>query len=305
MTEGVTMTAAKSLIDCHCVLGEGIFWDARDGRLWWVDVPMPSRLYRYDPASGELKSWEMDEMITTVVVRENGEGLVIASHGGLNFFDPANPGLKRILDPEPMKPFNRANDGAADPKGRFWLGTMQNNIAPDGSGFEVISNSGGLYRIDPDLTCHVIERDITISNTICWSPDAKTMYFTDTVIGTIFAYDFELGTGEISNRRDFARFDRGHPDGSTVDGEGYLWNARWDGSCVVRFAPDGSVDRVIEVPAAQVTNCAFGGDDLSTLYITTARHGLSAAQLDATPEAGNIFALKPGVRGLADNRFAG
>ena len=191
------------------------------------------------------------------------------------------------------------------PAGRFWLGTMQNNITPEGGGMEIVSSSGGLYRIDPDLSCHVMATDITIANTICWSPDATVMYFTDTVTGTMFAYDFDVAAGTISNKRDFARFDRGHPDGSTVDAEGYLWNARWDGGCVVRFAPDGSVDRIIEIPASLVTNCAFGGDDLSTLYITTARFGLGPEDLEATPDAGNIFSLKPGVRGMADNRFAG
>lgn len=299
------MDTAKSLIDCQCTIGEGIFWDARAGHLWWVDVPMPSRLLRYDPINGDLKTWDMDEMITSVATRENGKGLIIASHGGLNFFNPEQPGLQRILDPEPMKPFNRSNDGAADPAGRYWLGTMQNNIAPDTSGMAIVAASGGLYRIDTDLSYHTMATDITIANTICWSPDARTMYTTDTAIGTMFAYDFDMASGAISNKRDFARFDRGHPDGSTVDAEGYLWNARWDGSCVVRFAPDGSVDRVIEVPATQVTNCAFGGDDLSTLYITTARYDLSDADMKAAPEAGNIFTVQPGVRGLADNRFAG
>lgn len=299
------MERVTSVVDCQCTLGEGIFWDARGGQLWWVDVPMPSRLFRYDPASTELTSWDMDEMITSVAARTNADGLVVASHGGFNYFDPDEPGLHRILDPEPMKPFNRGNDGAADPAGRFWLGTMQNNIAPDGSSIDIVGNSGALFRIDPDLSCHRMISDVTISNTICWSPDAKVMYFTDTVTGTLFAYDFDVATGEISNKRDFARFERGHPDGSTVDAEGYLWNARWDGSCVVRFAPDGSVDRVIEVPAPLVTNCTFGDSDLSTLYITTARFGLSDSDLERAPEAGNIMAVQTNVRGMADNRFAG
>lgn len=299
------MDEAKSLIDCQCTIGEGVFWDARAGHLWWVDVPMPSRLFRFDPANDTLQTWDMDEMITSVTVRENGNGLIIASHGGINFFDPENPVLKRILDPEPMRPFNRSNDGAADPAGRYWLGTMQNNIAPDRSGMAIVSNSGALYRIDADLSCHTMATDITIANTICWSPDASIMYSTDTATGTMFAYDFDVATGAISNKRDFARFDRGHPDGSTVDAEGYLWNARWDGACVVRFAPDGSVDRVIEMPADQVTNCAFGGSDLSTLFITTARYGLSEEDLETTPDAGNIFVVNTDVQGLADNRFAG
>jgi sugar lactone lactonase YvrE len=299
------MTEAISLIECKCALGEGIFWDERSACLWWVDVPMPSLLFRYIPKTKQIDSWKMNEMITSVAARENGKGLVISSHGGLNFFDPKDPVLARFLVPEPMKPFNRSNDGAADPSGRFWLGTMQNNIAPDGSDMEILSASGGLYRIDADLSCHTMATDITISNTICWSPDGAIMYFTDTVTGILFAYDFDNSVGEISNKREFARFDRGHPDGSTVDAEGYLWNARWDGSCVVRFAPDGTVDRVVEIPAALVTNCTFGGDDLSTLFVTTARFGLKDAELKKSPDAGNIFAVRPGVHGIADNRFRG
>lgn len=203
------MSEVKSLIDCRCSLGEGIFWDERAGHLWWVDVPMPSTLHRFDPSSDKHDVWKMDEMITSVATRENAQGLLIASHGGLNFFDPDHPGLVRILVAEPMKPFNRSNDGAVDPAGRFWLGTMQNNIAPDGSGMEIIGASGGLYRIDSDLSCHTMETGTTIANTMCWSPDARTMYSTDTATGTMFAYDFDVANGTISNKKDFARFDRG------------------------------------------------------------------------------------------------
>ncbi len=295
---------AEIAVACGCLLGEGIFWDQREGKLWWTDVPMPSRLLRFDPETQQLDAWDVDEMVVTVVGTDAPSRYLIASHGGLNFFDPSKPGLTRILDPEPMKPFNRSNDGAADPRGRFWIGTMQNNIAPNGDAIELVGNTGTLFRIDPDLSVHAMETGITISNTVCWSPDADTMYFSDTATGAIFAYDFDVEAGTISNKREFARFDRGVPDGSTVDSEGYLWNARWDGSCVVRFAPDGTVDRVVEVPAAQVTNCTFGGDDLSTLFITTARYGLTKDQVDASPHAGDLFSFAPGVAGMADNYFA-
>lgn len=296
---------AESLLDCRCKLGEGLFWDARDQVLWWVDVPMPSVLHRYKPANGAHDCWPMSEMITTVVVRDNHPGLLIASHGGLNYFDPDVGTLERIVDPEPYQPFNRSNDGAADAKGRFWLGTMQNNLTPDGGDMDIVGSTGALHRFEPDGQIHRVESDIGISNTVCWSPDATLMYFCDTMTGAICVYDFELEAGSLSNKREFARFDRGHPDGSTVDADGFLWNARWDGGCVVRFSPSGEVDRIVEVPASQVTNCTFGGPDLSTLYITTARHGLSDAQLEQTPLAGNIFSLKTDVTGMPDNRFGG
>ncbi|MCP4380910.1 MAG: SMP-30/gluconolactonase/LRE family protein [Hyphomicrobiales bacterium] len=299
------MTTAQSVIDCRCTLGEGIFWDERSSQLWWTDVPMPSRLFRFDLERQELDSWSMDEMVISVIGTEDTSKYLIASHGGLNLFDPGNPGLARILAPEPMMPFNRSNDAAADPQGRLWLGTMQNNIAPDGGGIDIAANSGTLFRIDPDLSVHPMESGIGIANTVCWSPDQRTMYFADTLSGAICAYDFDPAAGRISNKREFARFDRGVPDGSTVDADGFLWNARWDGSCVARFAPDGSVDRVVEVPVAQVTNCAFGGKDLSTLFITTARYDLGPEQLEDTPNAGSIFAVETGVTGMADNRFHG
>jgi len=299
------MTEATCVIDCRNHLGEGAYWDARGGALWWVDVPLPSMLNRLFPASGRHDSWPMPEMITALAVRENGQGLLIASHGGVNFFDPVEGRLQRILAPEQDKPFNRSNDGAADRAGRFWLGTMQNNIAPDGSGLAIVASSGSLWRIDPDRRATVMARDVGISNTVCWSPDDRTMYFADTQTGWIYAYDFDLAAGTIANRRNFARHERGHPDGSTVDADGYLWNCRWGGGCVMRFAPDGRVDRTVELPTDLVTSCAFGGPDLDTLYITTARYGLSESDRARTPHAGSLFACRPGVRGLADARFAG
>ena len=138
---------------------------------------------------------------------------------------------------------------------------------------------------------------------MCWSPDNRTMYFCDTASGVISAYDFDLDDGVVSNKRPFAKFDRGVPDGSTVDAEGCLWNARWDGSCVVRFTPRGEVDLVLEVPVAKPTSCAFGGPDLGDLYITTASYGATEAELAAAPESGNLLVCRPGVQGLAAPEF--
>ena len=153
------------------------------------------------------------------------------------------------------------------------------------------------------MTLTPFETGITISNTVCWSPDGKTMYFSDTATGVIWAYDYDLDEGVITNRRDFARFERGDPDGSTVDAEGCLWNCRWDGGCVVRFTPAGKVDRVIDVPAARPTSCAFGGTGLDELYITSARYGMSPAEIAAAPRAGDLFVCRPGVRGVAAPEF--
>jgi sugar lactone lactonase YvrE len=299
------MTEVNCIYDCRNQLGEGAYWNARGGAFWWVDVVPPSMLYRFAPATERIDRWPLPEMVTAVAMRENGQGLVAASHGGINLFDPATGRLQRILTLEPDKPFNRCNDGACDRAGRFWVGTMQNNIAPDGSGMRVVSNSGTLWRIDADRRVTAMLPNIGISNTVCWSPDDRTMYFADSMAGWIYAFDFDLAAGTISNGRPFARHERGDPDGSAVDAEGYLWNCRWGGGCVIRFAPDGRVDRVLAVPVANVTNCAFGGPDLDILYITTARTLMSPAELARTPQAGGLFACRPGVRGIADGRFAG
>ncbi len=299
------MSEVTCVIDCRNRLGEGAHWNARGGAFWWVDVVPPSTLNRLVPATGRHDSWPMPEMISALAVRENGRGLLVASHGGINLVDPVAGRFERILTPEQDKPFNRNNDGACDRAGRFWVGTMQNNIAPDGTALRVISSSGTLWRIDPDRRVTAMVRDIYVSNTVCWSPDDRTMYFGDTMTGWIYAFDFDLAAGTLTRRREFAQHPRGLPDGSAVDAEGFLWNCRWGGGCVIRFDPDGEVDRVVELPIDNVTSCAFGGPDLDTLYITTACSGLSEAALARTPQAGGLFACRPGVRGIADARFAG
>jgi sugar lactone lactonase YvrE len=291
------------VVPCANILGEGAFWDAAGQRLWWLDVPMPSRLFSLDPRTGRTSTDAMPEMITCMRALKDGSGLIVASHGGINRFEFADRHLVRLLDPEPHLPFNRCNDGATDALGRLWFGTMQNNVAPNGDGIDIVEAAGGLYRLDPDLSLAKVEGGITISNTVCWSPDNRTFYFCDTAKGVISAYDFDLAAGAISRKRDFARFDRGAPDGSTVDAEGYLWNARWGGGCVVRFDPDGAVDRVVDLPVSLVTSVAFGGPDLSDLYVTTARYGKDEAALAAEPLAGHLFSFKPGVTGIAATPF--
>ncbi|MEE3122910.1 MAG: SMP-30/gluconolactonase/LRE family protein [SAR324 cluster bacterium] len=298
------MTSAECVVDSQDHLGEGILWDDREQALYWLDVPMPSKLHRWYPDSGKHQSWDMPEMITSMSVREQG-GLLIASHHGLNHFNFNDEGLVRILEPEKDQPENRCNDGASDRMGRFWFGTMQNNISPEAKNLPLEKNSGSLYRLDPDHSLHKMETDIGVSNTLAWSPDNTIMYFTDTLTGWISAFDYDHSDGTIRNRRNFAQSERGYPDGSTVDAEGYLWSCRWEGGCVTRFAPDGSIDQVVEVPVQRVTSCTFGGANLDTLYITTARWDMTEKEILDSPTAGCLFAAKPGVKGLSDSRFAG
>ena len=293
----------STAVACRNQLGEGAYWDAKRGRLWWLDVPLPSKLFSLDWSSNAVESYDMPEMITCVRAKKDGTGLIVACHSGISSFDYASGKLTHLLNPEPQLPYNRSNDGATDARGRFWFGTMQNNLQPNGAGIDLVAGSGTLYRLDPDMTLTPFEAGVWISNTVCWSPDNRTMYFCDTASGIISAYDFDLDDGVISNKRPFAEFDRGFPDGSCVDAEGCLWNARWDGGCVVRFNPRGEVDTVLDLPVAKVTSCAFGGAKLDELYITTATYEMSETELAAAPEAGNLFVCRPGTTGQLAAEF--
>lgn len=293
----------STAVACRNVLGEGSYWDSRRGLLWWVDVPLPSKLFSLNIATGAVQSYDMPEMITSVRARKDGTGLIVACHSGISAFDYATAKLMHLLNPEPQKPYNRSNDGGTDARGRFWFGTMQNNLQPNGAAIDLIEGAGTLYRLDPDMTLTPFETGVWVSNTVAWSPDNRTMYFCDTASGLISAYDFDLDEGVVTNKRPFAKFDRGVPDGSCVDAEGCLWNARWDGGCVVRFNPRGEVDTVIDLPVAKVTSCAFAGSGLDELHITTATYGMSEADLAGAPRSGNLLVCRPGAKGLAAPEF--
>ncbi len=288
--------------ECKNTLGEGIIWSSASNNIYWLDIPMPSKLYRYSFDSNTTKIFEMPEMITALAERDNNN-LLIASHNGINNYDLIQNKFNQILKLEPEKNFNRCNDGAADFLGNFWVGTMQNNIAPDGSDIEINKNSGTLYSIDKNFNITTHEENIGISNTLVWSPNNKKFYFSDTLTGLISVYDYDADNKKITNKKNFAKFDRGYPDGSTVDSEGFLWNCRWGGSCVVRFNPLGEVDKIIELPVPNVTSCTFGGKDLKTLFITTARMGMTNEELKKFPLAGNVFALQTNIQGKADFKF--
>lgn len=301
------MSKPEVVVEAECWLGEGPCWDAKDQVLYWTDVPS-RRLHRWGQEFGH-DSWEVPEMMTAIATRQSG-GLLVAELHRLVFFDPDTGEIEPFAAPEAGKPSNRSNDGKCDRQGRFWYGTMLNNLAEDGSPIDIAESKGALYRVMPDGASKQMATGIGISNTFAWSPDDKAFYFADTFTG-IGVYDFDPARGEIANRRDFAMQTRdelsalGHPDGSTIDADGFLWNCRWDGGCVIRFAPDGSIDRVVEMPCRRVTSAIFGGPNLDTLYITTARYGLEEEDLADQPLAGAVFAYDPGVKGLPDGVFAG
>ena len=290
--------------DCKNLLGEGITWSADQENLYWLDVVIPSKLFQLHLPTNKLSTFIMPEMISSISIRSKKD-LIIASQYGVYNYNLTSNNFTRLIETEPLLKFNRSNDGASDIKGRFWFGTMQNNLDEEGNDIPITKNSGSLYRLDIDLTLNKIESNLGIPNTFIWNPDNTKFYFTDSMEEIIYSYDFDEKSGEITNKTKFTTFNRGVPDGSTMDSEGFVWNCRWGGSCVVRFDPLGRVDRVLEVPVVNVTNCVFGGKDLKTLFITTARQGLSKEYVKKNPYAGSLFAIDLSIKGIEDNNFLG
>lgn len=292
------------VVDCRNGLGEGCIWD--DGRevVWWVEMVRPT-LHQFNPKTGGHRVWPSAELMTSVAVRANGT-LLITQKSGLSEFNPSNGGFTQLASFPIQEAENRPNDSGVDKHGRLWLGTVHDTMTPGREMLPFNESAGRLYRIDPDLRMVTMESRVGISNGIQWSPDYKVLYFVDSLPAAIYAYDYDLDAGTIANRRVFANpMGLGLPDGATIDAEGYLWNARWDGSCVVRFAPNGEIDRIVRIPAERVTSCAFGGDRLDTLYVTTARCDLPEQSLAQQPLQGGLFAVRTGVKGLLRNKFLG
>ena len=293
------------VVDSRDTVGEGAFWCPEEQAVYWLDVPMPSSIHRLVPATKEHSSWPMPEMVTAMAKRRDGT-LFVASENGLNIFDPSSGDYRHLAELEPHLPRNRSNDGAPDAKGRFWIGTMQNNIGPGGAGIPVKGRVGSLWRVEPGMVPFAAMGDLGITNGVAWSPDWTKLYVVDSTLDRIYVSDFDLEAGTVGPRRIFNDAgDLGTPDGNTVDAEGFLWSARWDGHCVARISPDGAIDRIVAIPASLVTSCAFGGPDLDTLYVTTARLGIDRETQRRYPQQGGLFAFRPGVRGLPRPFYAG
>ncbi len=289
-----TVLKAELLLDTKSDLGEGAIWNFKEKKLWWVDINQ-GLLHVYDPATKRNETFPLGQKVGTVVPTTKGNALV-ALHDGIYRFRFSDRKTELILpNPENETTKNRFNDGKCDPAGRFWVGT----IGP--------KRSAALYRMDADYSIRVMKRDVGTSNGIAWSTDKKTMYYIDTGTRKVVAYDYNNRTGDISNPRDAVTIPAGFggPDGSTGDSEGMIWVAHWGGYCVARWNPKtGELLCKVEVPAKQVTSCAFGGENLDTLFITTAREGLKEGDLEQYPHSGGLFVVKPGVRGIKANLFA-
>ena len=276
-------------------LGEGPVWVPEEQALYWVDIQRPA-LQRWHPASGKYQDWKMPTDIGCFALREKG-GAVLGLRTGYAFLDFSSATLSPLGDPEADQPYTRFNDGKCDRIGRFWAGTMDEDSP---------NTRGALYRLDPNGEYHKMQSGIGISNGLGWSPDNRIMYYTDSVKRTIWAYDFDLRNGSITNQRVFAQTPKAYvPDGLTVDADGFIWSAKWDGWKIVRYAPDGSVDLEVRLPIQRPTSCMFGGPELKHLYITSASTGLTEGELAEQPQAGCVFILEDVTQGLPEPRFAG
>ena len=286
---------AKLVLDTQAQLGEGAIWHAPTQRLYWVDIE-GKKLHNYHPDSGKTYTVDVGERIGTVVLTE-GDKAIVALQTGIFELDLKSERLSLIANPLKGMTDVRFNDGKCDPVGRLWVGSMH---------LSAQSKAASLYRLEANRNVIHVLGDITISNGIAWSLNHRTMYYIDTPTGYVQAYDYESSTGNIKNPRVVVRIPEGegYPDGMTIDEEGMLWVAHWGGSKVVRWDPaNGGKLLEIAVPAPHVTSCAFGGDSLDTLYITTAREGLTDGQLAAYPHSGGLFMVNPGVKGIPANLF--
>ncbi|MBS1881404.1 MAG: SMP-30/gluconolactonase/LRE family protein [Actinobacteria bacterium] len=276
-------------------LGEGPAWDARTGTLSWVDIS-GGRLHEWRPGDDRERTTEVGGELSAAVPRRDG-GWVLARGHDLLLADAAGA-TETMATVETDRSDNRLNDCRCDPAGRLWAGTMSKSRRP---------RTAGLYRLDPDRRLTTVLDDTTLSNGLGWSPDGERMYFADSTTQRIDAFDYDLGRGTISGRRELVAIDptAGLPDGLCVDSEGGVWVALFGGGAVRRYSPDGDLDAVVEFPVTNTTCPAFGGEDMGTLYVTTTRHLLSEPELEAQPLAGALFACRPEVTGISANPFAG
>jgi sugar lactone lactonase YvrE len=284
---------AELLFAARHETGESPVWDEQAQRLWWTDIP-GRRLHRIDPETGSHDSFEMPGRVGCFALRRAG-GLVVAMEHGFYLFDPETGGLEAIAEPEAGMANHRFNDGRCDREGRFLAGSM--NLARDAA-------SAALWQLGKDRSVRKIAGDCTLANGLAFSPDGRTMYWVDGGRQQVFKFDYSAD-GVASNRRVWLDRDAapGRPDGGAVDADGCYWSGRAMGGCVVRFAPDGRIDRIVEVPAARVTMCAFGGADYRTLFVTTACHNMTEAEKAAEPLAGSLFAVRLDVTGLPEPLF--
>lgn len=288
----------QTVIAHTCLLGEGPVWDASRKTILWVDI-LQAEIHQFSPEKKEHKVFKTNAMVGAIALRESG-GLVAALKNGFAFIDPEKGVTEPVADPEKNLPNNRFNDGKCDAAGRFWAGTMSIAGTPD---------EGNLYTLEPDLSVSVKLQHVACSNGLAWGQDGNILYYIDTPTRQVVAFDYDLADGNISNKRVVITIpaEEGFPDGMTIDTEGMLWIAMWDGWQVCRYNPvNGRLLDSISLPVSRVTSCTFGGDNLQDLYITSAKTGLSEIELRDQPHAGCLFVIKNlGFTGIVTSEFKG
>lgn len=298
MTAAISQCEAEIIYRRPSTLGEGSIWDAESERLYWVDI-LEHRVFCFDPQTGSNREFDVGENVGTVVLTTNNK-LLLALRSGLAVLDPKTRKLSALTDPRLSLEEGRFNDGKCDSEGRFWVGTMAEGSDSEGK--------AALYCLNTDLTTTRQLGDVTCSNGLCWSGDRRIFYYVDTPTYQVRAFDFDPVSGAIKNPHVAVELTHaeGAPDGMTIDAQGQLWIALFDGGKVLRVDPDtGARTYQVTVPGGgNVTSCAFGGKDLDQLYITTGRVGLSTEQKQTLPDAGSLFVANVPFRGVPAHRFA-
>ncbi len=287
------MGSINCIIPIHSWLGESPLWDFDQQLLYWVDI-LGQKIHSWDPILKKLMTYPLSEKVTSIALRKGG-GLIATSFKGFMQFDFTTKNLTPIVLVEKDLPNNRFNDGKCDRSGRFWAGTM------DKVHWE--KPTGSLYYLKSNGTAVVSQKNAVCLNGIAWSLDNQTMYVIESFLYTIFAYDFDLQSGILSNKRPFISFspeEKGFPDGMTVDSEGYIWCAIGVLGKILRIDPQGQITQTFSFPVPGITSCIFGGKDLQTLYVTSSRENMSDLDMQKYPLSGNIFSLETDVKGLKE-----
>ncbi len=289
-------TIAEVAVAGPAEVGEGPVWDDAAGELLWVDIPV-GLIHRWRPGTSTVSTIAAGQLVGAVALRRTG-GLVAAVRDGFALVDEETGELELLRPVEIDRAENRMNDGKCDSAGRFWAGTMDEDMRP---------GAGGLYRLDRDLTVTTVLSGVSVSNGLGWSPDDRTMYYVDSLERAIDAFDFDAQRGGLTNRRRLVAIEAedGMPDGMAVDSAGFVWVALWGGGAIHRYGPAGELDLVVRLPVTQVSSCTFGGPDMRDLYVTSASRGLSADDRRRQPNAGAVFRVRVDVPGVPAARFGG
>jgi len=288
------MAEIECVANVHALLGEGPVWVAREAALYWLDIK-GREIFRLDD-QGHLTEWPTPMRVGSIAPKKSG-GFIAGTDAGIALVDPTADRFEIVANPEEQLPDNRFNDGKVDRRGRFWAGTMDDREK---------AATGTLYCVDSSLECVAVDGNYRVTNGPAFSPLGDVLYHNDSARQVTYAFDVD-SRGAVANRRAFLQFGErdGYPDGMTVDSEGCLWIAFWDGWCLRRYSPSGEWIETLKVPVQRPTSCAFGGRELDRLYITSARIGLEETGLEMQPNAGGLFMATPGVRGLAEVAFDG